>query len=235
MLTEKFLRHRCLVGVDADDHAILDGLVIRVDTLAPRTTLVRQGERLHYSTLLLDGFMSRHVDDRAGNRQLVSIHVPGDFVDLHGYPMHELDHDLGSLTAARVAVFAHGDLDRLIERHPALGRKLWFSTLLDAAIHRQWLFRLGRLDAVGRVSHLLCETEARLRAIGLSDGRRFTLPLTQSDVAEICGLTNVHVNRVLRQLREERLCTFRSRVVDIAEPQRLAARGQFDPAYLYLD
>jgi len=118
---------------------------------------------------------------------------------------------------------------------PQLTRKLWFATLLDAAIHRAWLFRLGRLDALGRVAHFLCETNVRLVSAGLSDGRRFALGLTQSDLAEICGLTNVHVNRVMRALREERLCTFRSSLVEIIEPDRLAKRGEFDPAYLYID
>ncbi len=118
---------------------------------------------------------------------------------------------------------------------PQLGRKLWFATLIDAAIHRAWLFRLGRLDAIGRVAHFLCETNARLVSAGLSDGRRFALGITQADLAEICGLTNVHVNRVMRQLREEGLCVFRSSLVEIPDPERLAARGQFDPAYLYID
>jgi transcription initiation factor IIE alpha subunit len=88
---------------------------------------------------------------------------------------------------------------------------------------------------MGRVAHFLCETNARLRAVGLSDGRRFTLDLTQNDLAEICGVTSIHMNRILRQLREDGLCTYRMAVVEILRPDQLAARGQFDPAYLYLD
>lgn len=96
-------------------------------------------------------------------------------------------------------------------------------------------YRLGRLDALGRVAHFISETNIRLMSAGLSDGRRFALGLIQSDLAEICGLTNVHINRVMRQLREERLCVFRSSLVEILEPETLAARGQFDPDYLYID
>jgi len=139
------------------------------------------------------------------------------------------------MTAATVAIVPHKNLAAIAEEMPALTRKLWFATLLESAIARAWLFRLGRLDAVGRVAHFLCETNVRLVSVGLSDGRRFALGLTQTDLAEICGLTNVHVNRVMRHLREERLCVFRSSLVEILEPERLAARGQFDPAYLYIE
>jgi CRP-like cAMP-binding protein len=196
--------------------------------------VVRAGEVLEQSTLLVEGMMSRHIDDRTGLRQLVAVHVPGDFVDLHAYPLKILDHDVATMTGATVAIVPHAHLDAIDREIPQLTRKLWFATLLDAAIHRGWLFRLGRLDAVGRIAHFLCEANARFVSAGLSDGRRFTLGLTQADLAEICGLTNVHVNRVLRHLREERLCLFRSSLVDILEPERLAARGQFDPDYLYM-
>lgn len=116
-----------------------------------------------------------------------------------------------------------------------MARKLWFSTLIDAAMHRAWLFRVGRLDATGRVAHFLCEMNARLSAAGLSDGRLFNLALTQSDLAEICGFTTVHVNRVLRQLREARLCMVRFSIVEIVDLPGLMRRGDFDPAYLYLE
>jgi CRP-like cAMP-binding protein len=89
------------------------------------------------------------------------------------------------MTATTVAQIPHRELDLIIQDHPELGRKLWYATLLDAAIHRAWLFRLGRLDAVGRVAHFLCETNARLMSADLSDGHRFALGLTQTDLAEI--------------------------------------------------
>ncbi|MEC3951381.1 Crp/Fnr family transcriptional regulator [Sphingobium sp. HWE2-09] len=235
MFTERFLKDKRGVALDAGEHARLESAIREVRTLAPRTTLVRAGEPLHQSILLIEGIMSRHIDDRDGLRQLVAVHVPGDFIDLHGYPLKTLDHDVGTMTAATVAIIPHTAMDAIVSEMPDMARKLWFATLIDAAIHRAWLFRLGRLDAVGRVAHFLCETNARLVSAGLSDGRRFALGLTQADIAEICGLTNVHVNRVLRTLREEGFCIFRSSLVEILEPQRLAARGQFDPAYLYID
>lgn len=204
-------------------------------TYEPRKTIVHTGDPLSQSMLLIEGIMSRYIDDRNGMRQLVAIHVPGDFVDLHAFPLKVLDHDVASMTAVTVAIVPHRELEAIEREMPDMARKLWFATLIDAAIHRAWLFRLGRLDALGRVAHFLCETNARLLSAGLGDGRRFALGLTQNDIAEICGLTNVHVNRVMRQLREDRLCVFRSSLVEILEPDQLAARGQFDPAYLYID
>ncbi|BBD97143.1 Crp/Fnr family transcriptional regulator [Sphingobium amiense] len=204
-------------------------------SFGPRTTIVRAGDTLHQSTLLIEGILSRYIDDRNGLRQLVAVHVPGDFVDLHGYPLRTLDHDIGTMTAAKVAVVPHRNLDAILRDDPGLTRKLWFSTLLDAAVHRAWLFRMGRLDAAGRVAHFLCEMNARLASAGLSDGKRFSLGITQVDLAEICGLTSVHVNRVMRQLREDRLCIFRSSLVEILDMRRLIERGQFDPDYLYME
>jgi CRP-like cAMP-binding protein len=234
MFTERFLRDRRGVQLDQEERRRLEQTITEVKSLSPRTLVVRAGEPLSHSTLLIDGFMCRYIDDRAGLRQLVAVHVPGDFIDLHAYPLKVLDHDIATLTAASVAIVPHRKLDAINAEMPELTRKLWFSTLLDAAIHRAWLFRLGRLDAVGRVAHFLCETNARLVCAGLSDGYRFALGITQVDVAEICGLTNVHVNRVIRQLREEGLCTFRSSLVEIPDPDKLARRAQFDPAYLYI-
>lgn len=235
MVTERFLRHRRGALLRPEERAVLEAGVSGIRHLEPRQTLVRAGDVLRESTLLVDGIMSRYRDDRRGLRQLVAIHVPGDFVDLHGYPLQVLDHDVATLTAATVAAVPHEALDRILEQHPRLTRKLWYSTLLDAAIHRAWLFRLGRLDAGGRIAHFLCETDARLQAVGLSDGRRFALNLTQADLSEICGLTSIHINRVLRGMREERIVTFRAGEVEILDPQALRRRGQFDPGYLYLD
>lgn len=235
MFTEKFLINRRGVALTDQERRLLDDAIAEVRTLAPRTTLVEAGETSRESTLLLEGLMSRYIDDRRGLRQLVAVHVPGEFVDLHAYSMRTLDHAIGALTAAKVAIVPHDALEALLAPRPELARKLWFSTLLDAAMHRAWLFRLGRLDAVGRVAHFLCETNARLQAVGLSDGRRFALDLTQADLAEVCGLTTVHVNRVMRQLREGGLCLFRSALVEVIDLPRLARRGDFDPAYLYLD
>jgi CRP-like cAMP-binding protein len=229
-----FLRNRTIAVLSTQERDTLEKAVSDRRALPARATLVDRGETLRQSTMLTTGFMIRYIDDLEGRRQVVAFHVPGDFVDLHGYPLHLLDHSIATLTAVTVALVPHSALDRMTETHPLLVRKLWGSTLLDAAMHREWLFRIGRLDAIGRVAHFLAETNARLCAIGLSNGRTYTLPVTQTDLAEITGLTSIHVNRVLRALREEKVCTFRASRVEILDVQRLAKMGQFDPTYLYL-
>lgn len=235
MFADRFLSCRREVELTSDERMLIENAIAEVRTLDARITMIEQGERIHVSTLLIEGMMSRYIDDRKGLRQLVAVHVPGEFVDLHAYPMRQLDHSIGTLTAATVGIVPHDALKEILDPRPELARKLWFSTLIDAAMHRAWLFRLGRLDAVGRVAHFLCEMNARLEAVGLSNGRRFALGLTQADLAEVCGLTTVHINRVMRQLREAGLCIFKSSLVEILNPVGLAKRGDFDPQYLYIE
>lgn len=234
MLTERFLCNRDGVELTDEERAAIEGAISEVRTFEGQTTLIRAHEEVSISTLLIEGFMARYIDDRRGLRQLVAIQVPGEFVDLHAYPMTKLDHNVGTLTNAKVAIVPHSAITELIAGNADLARKLWFSTLIDAAMHRAWIFRVGRLDATGRVAHLLSELNARLEAIGLSDGHQFHLDITQSDLAAACGLTSVHVNRVIRQLREMDLCVLRASRVEIINRVGLERRGNFDPRYLYL-
>lgn len=232
---ERFLRNRTIADLTPEEREGLERAVSERRRLPRRTTLVERGDRLHHSTMLIEGFMIRYIDDLEGRRQVVAFHVPGDFVDLHGYPLQVLDHSIATLGDVLIGLVPHAAITRLTDHDVPFARKLWASTLLDAAIHREWLFRLGRLDAVGRVAHFFSETNARLQAIGLSVDGKFQLPLTQVELAEITGLTSIHVNRVLRMLREEAICTFRNSRVDIADRSRLERIAQFDPTYLYLE
>ena len=233
--TGNFLRGRGRSAMTEAEKDVLEAAVDRIDVLPARTIVTRRGDVVGMSTLLLDGVMCRYMDARDGYRQLVAIQLAGDFVDLHGFPLKRLDHDVGTLSEARVAQVPHARLAGILRDHPHLARILWRSTLLDAALHREWIFRLGRLDAVGRVGHILLETHARLAAVGRTDGGRFALPLTQQDLAEACGLTAVHVNRTMRRLREEGLAEVARGEGHILDPVRLARVAEFDPDYLYLD
>jgi CRP-like cAMP-binding protein len=233
MVTKRFLMGRRRERLSAEELNALEASVTALRDLPPRKVIARTGERVVESTLLLEGFICRYMDDRSGQRQLVCIHVPGDFVDLHGYPLDWLDHDLATIGPARVACWTHEAIDQLVQPRPNLQKMLWFSTMLDAAMHREWIFRLGRLGADGRIAHLMCELEARLEMVGLAANGRFTLPLKQADLAEACGLTGVHVNRVLRQLRERELLLFKSGEVTILNQPGLRALAEFDPIYLY--
>ncbi|MCP1199749.1 Crp/Fnr family transcriptional regulator [Notoacmeibacter sp. MSK16QG-6] len=217
-----------------EETEILSSRILEERMVPARQTLIRHGDSLDFSMLCVGGIISRFLDDASGRRQLLSIHFAGDFLDLHAYPLKSLDHDVGALTDVRVALMRHTDLETLQHEHPSIMRKLWFATLLDAALHRKWVWRLGRLRAVSRVAHFFCECHARLTGVGLSKGTAFNLGLTQADLADVSGLTVVHTNRVLRELRERGLATFRDSTVEISDLSGLWKLGQFDPEYLYL-
>lgn len=234
MHTQNVLRNRVTQLTDIERHT-LEAAISHTRTYEAGRVVVRQGTSVDISTLLVRGLMTRHVDAPDGRRHLVALHVPGDFVDLHAFALKTLDHDVAALTDVTVAVFPHATLQSIQASDPALTRRLWFLTLLDAAMHRQWIYRLASLNATQRVAHFLCETNARLLAVGASDGRSFMLPMTQADIGEVCSLTNVHVNRVLRELREARLCSVRASRVEILDLERLVSHALFDPAYLYLN
>ncbi|MBH9536583.1 Crp/Fnr family transcriptional regulator [Novosphingopyxis sp. YJ-S2-01] len=234
MLTKLFLRGRLRHDLSHDERAALEATAGSTIRLGPRETLVRRGDRLEYSYFIVEGTMLRHLDDKKGERQLLGVNVQGDFVDLHGYAMKRLDHHVGTLTETVVAQFAHSDLTRLIADWPHLGRAMWFSTLLDAAQHREWIFRLGRLHAEGRIAHLICELIERLRLIGQYDGQSLPIPLLQRDYAEACGITPVHANRSFRNLRERGLLKpHGDGQIEILDEQGLRVIGEFDPSYLY--
>lgn len=235
MLSRDFLRGRRQRELSPDELAALEGVFGEVKTVPPRTVVMERSKPVRQSTLLLDGFMCRYMDARDGQRQLVALHVAGDFTDLHGFPLQRLDHDIATLTECRIACAPHDRLTEVTERWPHLARLLWFSTLLDAAMHREWIFRMGRLAALGKVAHLLCETHARLNAIGRVAEGRFDLPLTQQDLGEACGLTSVHVNRMIAELRKRGLATVASRQATIHDLPGLQRIAEFESDYLYLE
>jgi len=235
VLTRRVLKGRRIAPLTEVERARLESAIAEVRPVAARTILVHKGEQLEHSTLLLKGFLSRYVDDRQGHRQFVSLHVPGDLVDLQAYPMKLLDHDVAAVSDAEVAILPHAAIRAITERDAELARKLWFATLLDASMHRAWIFRLGRLDAPGRVCHFLAETGARLQATGDGQATRFTLPMTHVDIGEACSLTSVHVSRVLKSLRDASICTVKDGQVLVQDYPGLVRRGQFDCSYLYLE
>jgi CRP-like cAMP-binding protein len=233
MLTDRFLMGRHREELSATEIDVLENSVGSILTFDARTDIVRHGDRVARSMLLVDGFICRYMDGLDGSRQLVALHVPGDFVDLHGYPMRQLDHDVATLTACTVAAYPHATVERMVIDYPNLGRLLWFSTLLDAAMHREWIFRLGRLVGSGRIAHFFAEIGRRLQMVGLSDGMTFALPMQQADLASACGMTSVHANRVLRDLREQNIVTFASGMVHIRDIGALHSIAEFDDRYLY--
>lgn len=235
MIDKHLMRTRARHEINDFEETAIRDLVSELREYGPRNTFIHSGERIHHSTILLDGIMCRYKDLKNGQRQIAEIHVPGDFSDLHSFSLKRLDHNIMTLTPCRVALVPHERLQRLTEEHPHLTRVYWFSTNLDAAIHREWELSLGRRDAVARLAHLFCELHARLKLVGMTDEKGYRLKLTQSDLAECLGLTPVHINRSLRSLREAGLVTFRSSRVEVHDLEGLQETAEFDPAFLYLN
>ena len=221
--------------LNQEERAALEGTVARIVECPARTVIVREHVLLDTSNLLMAGHCCRYKDLPNGQRQILELHVPGDFVDLHSFPLKKLEHNIMTLTPARIAYVPHTRLKAITEAHPHLARMLWFSTMLDAAIHREWLLSLGRRSAIGRLAHLFSELHVRLEVAGLAEGSGYPLPITQVDLADSTGLTAVHVNRMLRELRDTGVMSFRDGRVTIDDLAKLHRLGSFDPAYLYLD
>jgi CRP-like cAMP-binding protein len=218
----------------AEAEALLGAVAEEVEHPADRT-FIREGQELDSSTLLVEGLVCRYKDLRDGSRQITALHMAGDFVDLHSFTLKRLDHNIMALTPCRVALFSHARLREITETLPHLTRMLWFSTTLDAAIQREWELSLGRRTALAKAAHLFCELRVRLGLVGLATETGYSLSLTQAELGECLGLTAVHVNRTLRELRERGLMEFRGRQVRISDPAGLARVAEFKEDYLYLD
>ncbi|MEG3148391.1 Crp/Fnr family transcriptional regulator [Sphingomonas sp. ZT3P38] len=235
-MIDKHLRKlRARDEVSAEEERVIREAAGSAHEVAARKTIIRAGDLLSNSTMLLDGLMCRYKDLRNGERQITELHVAGDFVDLHSFTLKRLDHNIMALSPCRIALVPHERLTRITEEHPHLARIYWFTTNLDAAIHREWELSLGRRTALSKTAHLLCELQVRLGLVGLADDSGYDLRLTQVDLAECLGLTAVHVNRTLRQLREQGLVSISKGRVEILDRDGLRKVAEFDPAYLYLE
>lgn len=241
MSTETDPVHRLLLKLRArdivSDHEenVLRGAIAEVREVPAGKTVVRAGVTLSDSMLTIDGILARYKDLTDGQRQIQELHVGGDFTDLHGFLLKRLDHNVGTLSRVRIALVPHENVRRITEEEPHLARLLWFSTLLDSAIQREKILSVGRRAALSRLAHLLCELYIRFDLVGLVEDGGFAFPITQLDLGDATGLTSVHINRMLKQLRDDRLATFRGGRVEIHDWARLQQIAEFDPAYLYLD
>ncbi|GLK49352.1 Crp/Fnr family transcriptional regulator [Brevundimonas intermedia] len=196
--------------------------------------IVKEHAHPQQSTLLISGFSARYSSLSDGGRQITEINVPGDFIDLHSLLMKQMDHGVVALTDCVVAPAPHVKLIALTERHPHLTRLLWLDTIIDAAIHRQWLVAMGRRSGLGHLAHLICELYLRLQAVGQSGRLRFDLPLTQAVLADALGLSTVHVSRLVTELRGEGVINWSGGQVEILDWHRLAEIAEFDATYLRL-
>ena len=231
-LTGDFLAGRLRDEVSGEDLAAIEAMMGEPRQLPDGECLIARGETVLRATMLLDGFMINRVL-RDGKRYILGVHVPGDFVDLHGFALKHLDHDILAVGPARIAQVGRDALREVTQERPGIARALWFATLLDAAINRQWIRNLEALDAPQRIAHLYAELYRRLTLIGRSIGRALRTPFTQADLADMCGVSAIHANRAVARIRELGLGEIRRGDLYTADWTALERFARFEPGYLY--
>lgn len=235
MITVHLKKLRKRVEVSADEERAIRASVAETRVVAADEIAVRSGEKLNSSMMLLSGWMARSKDLPSGERQVTELHIAGDFADLHGLTLKCLDHDLVAMSDCTIAMVPHDRLREIIHQYPRLGQVYWFTTNVDAAIHREWALSLGQRSALSRMAHLFCEMYQRLDVVGATSGNGYEFPLTQRELSECLGLTVVHANRTLQELRRRGLVQVENREVRILDQRGLEGVAEFDPGYLYLD
>jgi CRP-like cAMP-binding protein len=223
------------VRLDDQDRAAIHALPVQQRTMEPAAYMVREGEQVEHCILLLSGFAYRHKITGDGQRQIIAVHMPGEFLDLQNSLLGIADHNVQALTRCDIATVPVAALRRLAVDRPRVGQAMWIDTLVDAAIFREWIVNVGRRDSISRLSHLLCEIALRLEEAGLAVDRRYELPMTQEQLADCTGLTPVHVNRVLKELGRMGLIARDKRSVEILEWDRLQHIGDFNTRYLHFE
>ena len=235
MIEPFLLKLRARDDLSPEEEQAVSGLVGSFADVAKDRTVIRHGEELQHSVLLLSGWLARAKDLPGGERQLAELHVPGDFADLHSFTLKRLDHDVISITPCKIALVPHNRLREITERHPHLTRLFWLMTNIDASIQREWTLSLGQRTAISRMAQLFCELNVRLAIGGLVQGNSFDFPLTQVELGQCLGLTSVHVNRTLQELRRRGVVELQGGRLTILDPVALRNVAEFDDAYLYVE
>jgi CRP-like cAMP-binding protein len=220
--------------ITKDEKQLLLQLPLTLKSFEAGTDIISEGDRTKNCCLVLEGLVCRYKTVANGNRQILSLHIPGDIPDLHSLHIEQMDHSLGTLTASRVGFIPHEAVRRLSRASYRIAEAFWREALVDAAVFREWMVGIGRRSAQSRLAHFLCEFATKLRAIGRSDGIRFELPMTQTEIGDALGLSTVHTNKSLRALRQTGLIELRGRRLKILDWDGLCELGEFDPGYLHL-
>jgi len=235
-LFERLIRKlECHTALSDADRLAISSLPHTLRTLDPSTYLIREGDKPQHCVVLVSGFAYRHKVTGNGARQIIAIHMAGEFLDLHNIFLELSDHNVQTLTRVDAMFIPRSALHEAADRHPNLARAFWTDTLVDASIFREWVVNIGRRDSITRIAHLLCEFALRLEVIGLAQDHAYELPMTQEQLADATGLTPVHVNRVLKELGERGLIQRNKRAVVIPDWERLRGVGDFSARYLHID
>src|ERR1041385_6472751 len=220
-------------NLEDDDIQSIRTLPIHIKELSADTSIVKERDRPTQCCLMIQGYGARSKTTDQGKRQILSIHVPADIPDLQSLHLHVMDHDFWTLSACTVGFISHEALRALTRTRPLVAEALWRETLVDAAIFREWIVNVGRRPAGARLAHLVLEMRERLAAVGLGGNGYYELPMTQAQLGDALGLTPVHVNRVLKELRADGLLDVRKHRVTLGDAEKLADIGDFDEVYLH--
>jgi CRP-like cAMP-binding protein len=195
--------------------------------------IVREGEQAGECSLILRGFAYRQKLLSDGDRQIISFHIPTEFVDLQNGVLGTADHNVQSLNHCEVAAVPRSAIMKLADQRSAVRMAMWIDTLIDSSIFREWVVNVGRRDSRARIAHLLCELAIRLQRIGADREGLFDFPLTQEQLADATGLTAVHTNRTLQSLRREGLLQLSNGILRVLDWEGLREAGDFDELYLH--
>jgi CRP-like cAMP-binding protein len=216
------------------DRAMLERISAEARIVGPHTDLVREGDKPDGVFLVMEGMACRHKHRGNGARQIMAYLLPGDLCDVDVALLNTMDHTISTLSACKVVRIAPETIAHILEHHPQIARALRMSTLVDEATLREWLLNVGRRSSAERIAHLFCELLVRLGAVGLAKENSYALPLTQADLADTTGMSTVHVNRTLQELRRQGLIELRNGYLKILNLPRLRAVGEFQANYLHL-
>lgn len=222
--------------LSGEDHDALEALKAAPQVKArARSDMAREGDDPAVVRLMMSGWACRYKDLPDGRRQIVGFFIPGDFCDLNVYILQAMDHSIGALTEVEYLAIPPDQLHTLTEARPRVGQALLWHELVNSSIQREWLLNIGQRSALERMAHLLVELFVRLRAIGQTKDNSCEFPLTQVDLADATGISSVHVNRTLQELRREGLIELRSKRLTILDFEGLKRLAMFNPNYLHLD
>lgn len=222
-----------MVLSEAEAQAVRD-VSVQWSTFKADEVIAREGDRPSQSFLVADGLTCVSKVVAGGARQIMTLQIPGDAPDLHTLHLELLDSDIWAITDCRLAYMTHEDLRRLNRKHPRLGEELWRATLVEGSIYREWMVNVAQRQAPSRIAHLFCEMMLRMESVGLAGGGTCPLPITQADLSEMTGLSVVHVNRTLQELRTRGLITFGKGTLTVHDWKALVDLGDFRPDYLHL-
>jgi CRP-like cAMP-binding protein len=218
-----------------DERQTLETLPMQIVAIKENQDIVRVGDRPSRSCLILSGLTCTYKLTGDGKRQIQAFNIPGDIPDLQSLHLEVLDNSLGTITPCSVGFITHEALNTLFERHYRIARAFWRETLIDGAIFREWMTSIGQREAYPRIAHLMCEMMVRLRAVGLADGYSCKWPITQTEIGNALGITPVHVNRVLQEMRADGLIELKGERLTTPDWDKLKEAGDFEPTYLHLE